>query len=200
MRTAIISTYPPRVCGLGTFAAAGRATLLGVAGIERAEMGRRVDAKSEARHDRQARVTERACEAFRIALTLRSCIPAADDGQRRSCEQVETPVRVEQRRRIRNLKKQLRISLVGEGNDGMVRLRGPLACRGDRGCNFGGIEGLNSGPRNVSRQFGAGEGQHFLWQPVLLEQLSNGGGAEAWCKGEFKPTCQPRVRPNSRGN
>ena len=38
MRTAIISTYPPRACGIGTFAADVRATLLGVAGIERADL------------------------------------------------------------------------------------------------------------------------------------------------------------------
>jgi glycosyltransferase involved in cell wall biosynthesis len=38
MRTAIVSTYPPRACGIGTFAADLRPTLLAVAGIERAEL------------------------------------------------------------------------------------------------------------------------------------------------------------------
>ena len=38
MRTAIVSTDPPRACGIGTFAADVRATLLGVPGIERADL------------------------------------------------------------------------------------------------------------------------------------------------------------------
>jgi glycosyltransferase involved in cell wall biosynthesis len=37
MRTAIVSTYPPRACGIGTFAADVRAALLGVDGIDRVE-------------------------------------------------------------------------------------------------------------------------------------------------------------------
>ncbi|MFL5962641.1 MAG: glycosyltransferase [Gaiellaceae bacterium] len=38
MRTAIVSTYPPRACGIGTFAADLRATLLGVDGVDRADL------------------------------------------------------------------------------------------------------------------------------------------------------------------
>ncbi len=38
MRTAIVSTYPPRACGIGTFASDLRGTLLGVAGIESADV------------------------------------------------------------------------------------------------------------------------------------------------------------------
>ena len=34
MRTAIVSTYPPRACGIGTFAADLRETLLDVAGVD----------------------------------------------------------------------------------------------------------------------------------------------------------------------
>ncbi|MGZ8783115.1 MAG: glycosyltransferase, partial [Gaiellaceae bacterium] len=37
MRTAIVSTYPPRACGIGTFAADVRAALLGVDGVERVD-------------------------------------------------------------------------------------------------------------------------------------------------------------------
>ena len=38
MRTAIVSTYPPRACGIGTFSADLRSTLLGVEGIEAADV------------------------------------------------------------------------------------------------------------------------------------------------------------------
>ena len=37
MRTAIVSTYPPRACGIGTFAADVRSALLGLDGIDRVE-------------------------------------------------------------------------------------------------------------------------------------------------------------------
>ena len=37
MRAAIVSTYPPRACGIGTFAADVRGALLGVDGIDRVE-------------------------------------------------------------------------------------------------------------------------------------------------------------------
>ena len=38
MRTAIVSTYPPRACGIGTFAADVRAALLGVPDVERVDL------------------------------------------------------------------------------------------------------------------------------------------------------------------
>jgi len=38
VRTAIVSTYPPRACGIGAFAADLRATLVGVAGVEGADL------------------------------------------------------------------------------------------------------------------------------------------------------------------
>lgn len=37
MRTAIVSTYPPRACGIGTFAADVRTALLGVDGVDRVD-------------------------------------------------------------------------------------------------------------------------------------------------------------------
>src|SRR3954453_7031886 len=37
VRAAIVSTYPPRACGIGTFAADIRGALLGVPGVERVE-------------------------------------------------------------------------------------------------------------------------------------------------------------------
>jgi glycosyltransferase involved in cell wall biosynthesis len=38
MRTAIVSTYPPRACGIGAFAADVRASLAGIDGVERADL------------------------------------------------------------------------------------------------------------------------------------------------------------------
>jgi len=38
VRTAIVSTFPPRACGIGTFAADLRGTLLGVSGVESADL------------------------------------------------------------------------------------------------------------------------------------------------------------------
>lgn len=38
MRTAIVSSYPPRACGIGTFAADLRGTLIGVDGVESADV------------------------------------------------------------------------------------------------------------------------------------------------------------------
>src|ERR1700693_5133003 len=38
MRTAIVSTYPPRACGIGTFAADLRSPLIGATGIRRADI------------------------------------------------------------------------------------------------------------------------------------------------------------------
>ncbi len=38
MRAAIVSTYPPRACGIGAFAADVRTTLLGVPDVERVDL------------------------------------------------------------------------------------------------------------------------------------------------------------------
>ena len=59
MRTAIVSTYPPRACGIGTFAADLRATLLESAGVQSVELVAVVNAPSSPQqHDLLATIVQ----------------------------------------------------------------------------------------------------------------------------------------------
>ena len=59
MRVAIVSTYPPRACGIGAFAADVRSALLGVDGVERADLVAVVNEPSKPqRHDLQGTIAQ----------------------------------------------------------------------------------------------------------------------------------------------
>ena len=88
-------------------------------------MRRGVDALRETGHDGEARGAERARELLRVARALRGCIAAADHGKRGPVEKLRTAAAIEHRGRICDLEEQLRISGVGERNEGTAGFPDP---------------------------------------------------------------------------
>ena len=126
--------------------------------VQGACVRRRVDAERQSRHDREARVGQRAREVARVVDALRRGVAAADDRQRGPVQELAPADVVQHRRRMAELEQRPRIVGVVPGDQVVAGLRQPRVrarerVGGDRGGQPRGDRvGHHRGPLRAGRR------------------------------------------------